>query len=78
MTAVAGVIWLAAIVTYWVLWTSASNFADDLKPIPAAIQTGSNAALLTGVVMFGALLGTAVIIQIRSGRLPRVQAVQAV
>lgn len=78
VAAVARLLWIAAIITYWMLWATAFNFADDNKPVPATIQSGSNAALVTGAVAFVALIGTAVIIQIRSGKLPKAQIAQSV
>lgn len=77
VAAVAGVLWIAAIITYWTLWATAFSFADDNKTVPTAIQSGSNAALIAGAAAFAALVGTAIIIQLRSGKLPRAQVVQS-
>jgi hypothetical protein len=74
VAAVSGVLWIAAIITYWTLWAIAFNFADINRTIPAAIQSGSTAALGAGVSAFAALIGTAFIIQLRSGKLPKVEA----
>jgi hypothetical protein len=74
VAAVSGVLWIAAIITYWTLWATAFNFADTNRTIPAAIQFGSTAALVAGVSAFAALTGTAFIIQLRSGKLPKVEA----
>jgi hypothetical protein len=75
--AVAGVLWIAAMITYWTLWATAFNFADTNDAVPAALQSGSNAALIAGVFAFVALIGTALTLQIRSGRLPKDEAVYA-
>ena len=77
VAAVAGVLWIAAIITYWTLWATAFNFADDNKTVPAAIQSGSNVALITGAAAFATLISTAIIIQLRSGKLPKAQIAQS-
>jgi len=77
VAAVAGVLWIAAIITYWTLWATAFNFADDNKAVPAAIQSGSNVALITGAAAFATLISTAIIIQLRSGKLPKAQIAQS-
>lgn len=69
--AVAGVLWITAVITYWTLWGTAFNFSDASRAVPAAVQLGSNLALVVGIFAFLALIGTALTLQIRSGRLPK-------
>lgn len=75
VAAVSGVLWIAAIITYWTLWATAFNFADDNKTVPTAIQPGLKAAFITGAAAFLALVGTAIVIQHRSGKLPKDQVI---
>lgn len=77
VAAVAGVLWIAAIITYWTLWATVFNFAEDNKTVSTAIQSGSNAALIAGAAAFAALAGPAIIIQLRSGKLPKTQVIQS-
>jgi hypothetical protein len=72
--AASGVLWVAATITYWTLWATAFNFADSNTTVPIAIQLGSNIALIAGVCAFVALIATALIIHVRSGKLPKHEA----
>lgn len=69
--AIAGVLWIAAMIAYLTLWASAFNFADTNTTIPPSVQAGSNVALVAGLCAFAGLIGAAVIIYIRSGKLPK-------
>ncbi len=68
---IAGVVFIASIITYWAFWGAAFDFADVGQPIPAAIATGSEFALITGEVAGAILVAVAIALQVGSGLLPK-------